>query len=88
MARILRLAREHGTWGLAVALFAGMLFWTKIRIIEPIPRSAYADPPGGAERLGGYPKPGRAGRAGPGDDGDVTSSVKDGPVPGDDPTRD
>ena len=32
--------------GLAVfALFAGMLFWTKLRLVSDIPRSAYADPP-------------------------------------------
>jgi len=35
---------------LSLALFAGMLFWTKLRVIEHIPRSAYAVPPekGGA----------------------------------------
>lgn len=27
-----------------LVLFAGMLFWTKLRVIENIPRSAYADP--------------------------------------------
>jgi len=32
--------------GFAVfALFAGMLFWTKLRLVSEIPRSAYADPP-------------------------------------------
>ena len=30
------------------ALFAGMLFWTKLRVVESIPRSAYAVP-GAAE---------------------------------------
>lgn len=28
----------------AVALFAGMLFWTKLRLVSDIPRSAYAVP--------------------------------------------
>lgn len=28
----------------ALALFAGMLFWTKLRLVHHIPRSAYADP--------------------------------------------
>ena len=25
-------------------LFAGMLFWTKFKVIHPMPRSAYAEP--------------------------------------------
>jgi hypothetical protein len=28
----------------AAALFVGMLFWAKLRVVETIPRSAYADP--------------------------------------------
>lgn len=28
----------------ALALFAGMLFWTKLRLVSDIPRSAYAVP--------------------------------------------
>jgi hypothetical protein len=28
----------------AIVLFAGMLFWTKLRLVSDIPRSAYAVP--------------------------------------------
>lgn len=39
------LRRKEGLIGLGVfALFAGMLFWTKLRVVENIPRSAYAEP--------------------------------------------
>lgn len=44
-ARKRRLARKEQLVGLGVfVLFAGMLFWTKLRVVQDLPRSAYAEP--------------------------------------------
>jgi len=44
--RRVTLAWRKTLGGLAVfALFAGMLFWTKLRLVSDIPRTAYAVPP-------------------------------------------
>ncbi len=43
-------AKKHGVFGprwigaCTLALFAGMLIWSKLRIASSVPRSAYADP--------------------------------------------
>lgn len=43
-------AKGHGVFGprwigvCTLALFAGMLIWSKLRIASSVPRSAYADP--------------------------------------------
>jgi hypothetical protein len=41
----------------AVALFAGMLFWTKLRLVSDIPRSAYAVPKDEAPPSATEPEP-------------------------------
>lgn len=44
-----RLRRYAASLGIFV-LFAGMLFWTKLRLVSDIPRSAYAVPGENADK--------------------------------------
>jgi len=37
-----------------IALFAGMLFWSKLRVSSVVPRSAYADPEATQESEGNH----------------------------------
>lgn len=38
------MARTGVGWVTVFALFTGMLFWAKLRLVQPIPRTAYAVP--------------------------------------------
>lgn len=54
LQRLLTSLRRHrGLWACSVALFAGMLFWAKLRVIHDIPRSAYAVPDGETAQIDG-----------------------------------
>lgn len=61
--RSLRLRRFGVAGACAATLMFGMLIWVKLRVVESVPRQAYADPSKQAAEAKGVERTGAGGRA-------------------------